>query len=160
MLWLYLKQSEMYLFVVTCSLDSAEGKHTMEHRTCLVDSLELLYTRIQQLEPKAHYIHCMAYCLNLCLQECGSQCHIVRDALHLVADLSNLIHSSPKRLGLFLEIRDTVNPQAPGLKILCLTRWDSTNTCHWHRYKELWYHMSRIGTNSWRKTWWQWCEGL
>ena len=86
-------------------------------------------------QPKAHYIHCMAYCLNLCLQECGSQCHIVRDALHLVADLSNLIHSSPKRLGLFLEIRDTVNPQAPGLKILCLTRWDSTNTCH--RYKEL-----------------------
>ena len=58
----------------------------------------------------------MAHCLAF-----KSVAHNVTDALHLVADLSNLIRSSPKRLGLFLEIKDAVNPRAPGLKPLCPT---------------------------------------
>ena len=62
--------------------------------------------RIVKKSPKAHYVHCLAHSLNLCLQDCTQACHIIKEFLLLVSELSSLIRASPKRL-------------AP----LCPTRW-------------------------------------
>lgn len=74
------------------------------------------------LKMKHLFVHCMAHCLNLCLQECASTC-CVREALALTSELANLIHVSPKRLGLFERIQGDLGPDSPGLKPLCPTRW-------------------------------------
>lgn len=79
--------------------------------------------RLQREEPRAHYVHCLAHSLNLCLQDCGRSCRCVRDALDLCSDLSNLVRASPKRLALFYSLRDQLAPGAPSLKPLCPTRW-------------------------------------
>ena len=53
--------------------------------------------RIQNDEPSAIYVHCLAHCTNLCLQTVGRQCPPIRDALELVMEVSQLIRFSPKR---------------------------------------------------------------
>ena len=54
--------------------------------------------RIQAIEKKAHYVHCTAHCMNLCLQDCGRNCAIIRDALTVATELATIIYGSPKRL--------------------------------------------------------------
>ena len=44
--------------------------------------------------PKAHFIHCMAHCLNLCLQDVSKNCTCIREALSLTSELSNVIRAS------------------------------------------------------------------
>ena len=80
-------------------------------------------TRIQKEQPKAHYVHCVAHCLNLCLQDLGKKCACIRNALGIATELSNLIRASAKRLALFRQLRDQLCPGCPGLKPLCPTRW-------------------------------------
>ena len=46
---------------------------------------------IQQTEPTAIYVHCVAHCTNLCLQTAGEQTVCVRETLDLVMGLSQLI---------------------------------------------------------------------
>ena len=79
--------------------------------------------RLQREEPRAHYVHCLAHSLNLCLQECSCKCSAVRDALGVTQELYNLIRASPKRLGLLNRIINELAPSSPGLKPLCPTRW-------------------------------------
>ena len=38
-----------------------------------------LATRIQGEVPQAHYVHCLAHSLNLCLQDCGCNCRTIRE---------------------------------------------------------------------------------
>ncbi len=52
-------------------------------------------TRIQEIEPTAVFVHCLAHCTNLCLQSLGKQSLCVREALDLVMELSQLIRFSP-----------------------------------------------------------------
>ena len=79
--------------------------------------------RILNAQPKAHYMHCAAHSLNLCLQDCSAQCKSVRDALSMTAEISTIIRSSPKRLAQFRHLQEELNPGVPGLKPLCPTRW-------------------------------------
>ena len=79
--------------------------------------------QIQRVEPSAIFVHCLAHCTNLCLQEVGKQILCVREALDLVMELSQLIRYSPKRLTLFESLMAQVSPGAPSLKPLCPTRW-------------------------------------
>lgn len=74
-------------------------------------------------EPRAHYVHCAAHSLNLCLQECSKQSRPIRDTLALVNELSNFIRSSPKRLAQFEHIQSELSSSLPSLKPLCPTRW-------------------------------------
>ena len=73
--------------------------------------------------PKAHFVHCMAHCINLCLQDVGSKCVCVKEALSLASDLANVVRASPKRLALFQKIQNEMAPGSPRLKPLCTTRW-------------------------------------
>ena len=43
-------------------------------------------TRIQKEQPKAHYVHCVAHCLNLCLQDLGKKCACIRNALGIATE--------------------------------------------------------------------------
>ena len=58
-------------------------------------------TRIQEEEPSAIHVHCLAHCLNLCLQDVARQCKPVRDALDLVNEILKLVKASPKRWSQF-----------------------------------------------------------
>ena len=71
--------------------------------------------RIIKESPKAHYVHCLAHLLNLCLQKCASACQIIKESLLLVSELSTLIQASPKCLALFKCIQQQFSIQAPGI---------------------------------------------
>jgi len=79
--------------------------------------------QIQRVEPSAIFVHCLAHCTNLCLQEVGKQVLCIREALDIVMELSQLIRYSPKRLSLFESLMAQVCPGAPSLKPLCPTLW-------------------------------------
>ena len=79
--------------------------------------------RIQREQPKAHYIHCVAHSLNLCLQDCGQNCKTVRETLTVTTELASIIRASPKRLSQFCHLQEELSPGSPGLKPLCPTRW-------------------------------------
>ena len=83
--------------------------------------------RVQNDQPSAIYVHCLAHCTNLCLQTVGRQCTPIRDALELVMEVSQLIRFSPKRSTLFESLQTQLSPAAPSLKPLCPTRWTVRN---------------------------------
>ena len=80
---------------------------------------------IQKDEPSAIYVHCLAHCINLCLQTVGRQVAPVRNSLELVREVSQLIRFSPKRLSLFEAMQSQLSHSSPSpsLKPLCPTRW-------------------------------------
>lgn len=79
--------------------------------------------RIQEIEPTAIYVHCLAHSTNLCLQTVGRKISAVREALDLVMELSQFIRFSAKRSALFQSLQAQLTPGAPSLKPLCPTRW-------------------------------------
>ena len=89
----------------------------------MAGSLSGVAKRLQLDEPAALFVHCLAHSLNLCLQDCGRQCSVVREALDLTSGLITLIRASPKRLAIFKHLQEDLAPTAPGLKPLCPTRW-------------------------------------
>ena len=52
--------------------------------------------RIQEIEPTAVYVHCLAHSTNLCLQTVGRKITAIREALDLTMELAQFIHFSPK----------------------------------------------------------------
>ena len=89
-----------------------------------------LGTQIQEEEPAAIKIHCLAHCINLCLQDVSRKCKVVRDALDLVFEIIKLIKFSPKRAHLFAEMQN-LNSKPTSLKPLSQTRW-TVRTASWH----------------------------
>ena len=80
-------------------------------------------TQLRKEEPTAIHVHCLAHCLNLCLQDAAKINKNVRVCLSLVMEISQLIRYSPKRTFLFNNIKNEVSPDSQGLKPLCPTRW-------------------------------------
>ena len=79
--------------------------------------------RIRNEQPKALHVHCLAHCLNLCLQDTARICTIVRDTLQLVIEVVNIIKYSPKRSSFFHTVKSQLSPMANDLRPLCPTRW-------------------------------------
>uniref|UniRef100_A0A1X7V6I5 DUF4371 domain-containing protein n=1 Tax=Amphimedon queenslandica TaxID=400682 RepID=A0A1X7V6I5_AMPQE len=92
-----IKESEWYTIIADETRDSS-GKEQLTVSIRWVDK----------------YYHVKEDLIGL-IHDCGSQCRIIRDALHLVSDLSNLIRASPKRLAIFAEIRDSIHPGGPSI---------------------------------------------
>ena len=69
--------------------------------------------QIQECEPKALYVHCLAHCTNLCLQTVAREVEPVRNALNLAMDLSQLICFSPKHSSLFETLKSQVSTGTP-----------------------------------------------
>ena len=78
-------------------------------------------TQLRKEEPTAIHVHCLAHCLNLCLQDAAKINKNVRDCLSLVMAINSLY--SPERTFLFNNIKNEVSPDSQGLKPLCPTRW-------------------------------------
>ena len=53
---------------------------------------------IQNEQPLALFVHCLAHNLNLCLQNYSPQCLAVKNALNLTSGEATIIRASPKRL--------------------------------------------------------------
>ena len=79
--------------------------------------------QIQRVEPSALPVHCLAHCVNLCLQTAARTCPPIRDVLDLCMGLSQLIRFSPKRLSLFENLQSQLSQAPPSIKPLCPTRW-------------------------------------
>ena len=79
--------------------------------------------QIQHEYPAALKVHCLAHCLNLCLQEAAKKCTPIRAALHNMMELLQLIKYSPKRSRVFQEFKQELSIGGPGLRPLCPTRW-------------------------------------
>lgn len=89
-----------------------------------------LQRRIQNQEPRAVFVHCLAHNINLVAQDAMRATPQVRDFLNNTKDLITLVRKSPKRLGWFEKLqKDTVAheldvPIVPrALKPFCPTRW-------------------------------------
>lgn len=82
-----------------------------------------LATRIKHDNPAALSVHCLAHCLNLCLQEEGRKLPFIRDALDLVREIAKLIAFSPKRAHLLSQNLSQSDTQGVNIKPLCPTRW-------------------------------------
>ena len=80
-------------------------------------------TQIQQVEPRAVYLHCMGHNLNLAVQETCRSITIMRDAFDTVLELSKLFKYRAKKKAMLLKLKSVLSPQSPGVKPLCPTRW-------------------------------------
>jgi len=67
-------------------------------------------------------VHCLAQCINLCLQSLNTKVIYGREALDVVKGISDLIRHSPKRSALFDSLKAQVIASTPSLKPLCPTR--------------------------------------
>ena len=63
------------LRLAQCRGQAYDGASNMSGR------LNGVASQIQKEQPCAHYAHCVAHSLNLCLQDCGKKCACIRDAL-------------------------------------------------------------------------------
>ena len=75
--------------------------------------------------PAAISEHCLAYYINLCLQEVTKSCKSIKEALNFLMEPIQLIKLSPKRQVMFESIQKQEEPRAVTEKILtlCPTRW-------------------------------------
>ena len=85
---------------------------------------------IKEKCPNAHYVHCLAHCVNLAAGDACKGSVLIRDAVDFTHKLVGYIRVSGRRRDLFQSIQDdseiTTNTNAPvrsALRPLCPTRW-------------------------------------
>ena len=71
------------------SLDKCRGQ-AYDGPSNMAGHLNGVAARILKEAPKAHYVHCLAHSLNLCLQDCTSACPVIKESLLLVTELQNV----------------------------------------------------------------------
>jgi hypothetical protein len=79
--------------------------------------------RFQSEYPALIPVHCLAHCINLCLQDLTRSCNSVKQALNFSMELIHLIKLPPKRQVLFENIQKQQDGQTTGIRTLCPTRW-------------------------------------
>lgn len=62
----------------------------------MMGHLRKVATTLQNEQLSAIQVHCLAHCLNLCLQDVARKCQPIRIALDVTMELSKLILYSPK----------------------------------------------------------------
>ena len=69
-------------------------------------------------------VHCLAHCVNLCLQEIAVSSQPIKEALSFSKEIIQLIKYSPKRQVTFEGIQKQQEyPSNSGIRTLCPTRW-------------------------------------
>lgn len=81
--------------------------------------------RLKDDNPAAISVHCLAHCINLCLQEVTRSCKCIKEALNFSAEAIQLIKFSPKHQAMFESIQNQEEPRTVtmGIRTLCPTRW-------------------------------------
>ena len=88
----------------TCKGQSYDGAATMSGRLHGVAAL------VKRKQSAALHVHCLAHLFNLCLQDAAQVSLAIRETLHLVMELVQLIKWSPKRSSLFEKVKDEMSP--------------------------------------------------
>ena len=79
--------------------------------------------QLEALQPLAVKVHCLAHCLNLCLQDTTRKCQLLRDALDMIMEVYKLFLNSPRCFHVFQQCKQDLATGGVGLRPLCLTRW-------------------------------------
>ena len=80
-------------------------------------------TRVLRVEPRALYTHCYGHSLSLSMCDTMKHSKIARDALDTTFEISKLIKFSPKREGMFNQLKHDLAPDCPGIHVFCPTCW-------------------------------------
>ena len=72
-------------------------------------------------EKRASFCHRYGHSLNLATSDAIKGCKVVSDVLDMTFEISKLIKFSPRREGLFVNIKKELAPDSPGLRVLCPT---------------------------------------
>ena len=79
--------------------------------------------RFQDENPAAVPVHCLAHCVNLCLQEVARKVTSIKEGLNFTMDVIQLIKLSPKRQVVFETIQAQQDSPKSSIRSLCPTRW-------------------------------------
>lgn len=82
-----------------------------------------LQKRINNVEPRALYVHCSAHTLNLVVQDSMMTVERSRDFLVLLKSLIVFVRNSPKRQSIFNDLQVENNLPSKSLRPFCPTRW-------------------------------------
>lgn len=100
--------------------------------------------RIQDEQPNAFFTHCYGHSLNLAVSDTVRQCNTMKSALETTHEITKLVKYSPRREGIFRDLKGEMSPGSPGIRVLCPTRWtvraDSMQTIiqNYSVLQELW----------------------
>ncbi len=82
---------------------------------------------IMDEEPRALFTHCYGHSINLAMNDAIKCSKPVCKALETTHEITKLIKYSPRRDGIFRELKRTHDQnsgfQSPGMRLLCPTRW-------------------------------------
>ena len=85
--------------------------------------------KIQEEEPRAIYTCCYDHSVNLATCDAVKQSKPIKNALETTHEITKLIKHSPRREGIFKEIKSTSDAtrdnHSPGVHVLCPTKVDS-----------------------------------
>ena len=111
-------------YVLRCvlPLDNCRGQ-AYDGASNMMGRLTGVAKQIQNEYPAALRVHCLAHCLNLCLQDAANECKPIRAALDNVIELTQLIRYSTKRTIVFQWRKRELSIEGVGLRSLCPTRW-------------------------------------
>lgn len=79
--------------------------------------------QLQDIEPRAIYLHCYGHSLNLAASDAIQHCKVMKTSLETIHEITKLVKYSPRREGIFDKIKSDIAPGNPGIRILCPTRW-------------------------------------
>ena len=79
--------------------------------------------QLQEIEPRAIYLHCYGHSLNLAVSDVFQHCKLMKMALETTHEITKLVKYSPQREGLIDQIKGELAPDSPGVRVLCPTRW-------------------------------------
>ena len=79
--------------------------------------------RFQSENLAAVPVHCLAHCVNLCLQEVAQKVTCIKEGLNFAMEVIQLIKLSPKRQVIFENIQKQQDSHNSSIRSLCPTRW-------------------------------------
>ena len=100
--------------------------------------------RIEELEPRAVFVHCYGHALNLGVSDTIKHSTAMKDCLDTCFEIVKLIKFSPKREAALRMLKEESGSDAPGVRTMCPTRWtvraDSLASviANYNNIQELW----------------------
>lgn len=78
---------------------------------------------MQQIKPKAAFMHCFVHALNLSVNDTTKRYTSVKDSLGTCFELIKLIKFSSKRETLLNKIEKEIGSESPSIRTICHTSW-------------------------------------
>ena len=79
--------------------------------------------KISDLESRAVYTHCYGHSLNLACMDTIKSSKVMQEAPDINGEVTKLVKLSPRTGSVFQHLKDEIEPQDAGIRVLCPTRW-------------------------------------